>query len=89
MPAPAPAPEKIYDFAVTACLEDVQPILDRQISYNTAISQEGLRSDPVHVLLGGLRDYLQSPVLVPGDNPDGGGGLYAAPAVGIGHKKPG
>ena len=37
--------EKIYDFAVTACLEDVQPILDRQISYNTAISQEGLRSD--------------------------------------------
>lgn len=37
--------EKIYDFATTACLEDVQPILDRQISYNTAISQEGLRSD--------------------------------------------
>ena len=37
--------EKIYDFAVTAHLEDVQPILDRQISYNTAISQEGLRSD--------------------------------------------
>ena len=37
--------EKIYDSAGTACLEEVQPILDRQISYNTAISQEGLRSD--------------------------------------------
>lgn len=37
--------ERIYDFAVTADLEDVREILDRQIEYNTAISQEGLRED--------------------------------------------
>ncbi len=37
--------ERIYDFAVTAGLEDVREILDRQIEYNTAISQEGLRGD--------------------------------------------
>ncbi len=37
--------ERIYDFAVTADLEDVREILDRQIEYNTAISQEGLRGD--------------------------------------------
>lgn len=33
----------IYDFAMTAELEDVKETLDRQISYNTAISEEGLR----------------------------------------------
>lgn len=37
--------ERIYDFAVTVDLEDVREILDRQIEYNTAISQEGLRGD--------------------------------------------
>lgn len=33
---------KIYDFAMTVNLEDVKPILDRQIQYNTTISEEGL-----------------------------------------------
>lgn len=37
--------EDIYDFATTADLEDVKDILDRQIAYNTAISDEGLRHD--------------------------------------------
>ena len=35
----------IYDFAVTCDLKDVRPILDRQIEYNTAIAEEGLRHD--------------------------------------------
>lgn len=34
--------EDIVDFADTADLEDVREILERQIQYNTAISQEGL-----------------------------------------------
>lgn len=37
--------DRIYDFAVSVDLEDVREILDRQIEYNTAISQEGLRGD--------------------------------------------
>ena len=37
--------KEIYDFAVTCDLEDVRPILDRQIKLNTEISQEGLRHD--------------------------------------------
>lgn len=37
--------EKIFDFATTADLEDVKEILDRQIEYNTAIAEEGLRGD--------------------------------------------
>lgn len=36
--------EAIYDFAETVLLEDVAPVIERQISYNTAISQEGLRN---------------------------------------------
>ena len=35
----------ILDFAETVDIEDVQPTLDRQIQYNTAIAQEGLRGD--------------------------------------------
>ena len=35
----------ICDFADTVSLEDVQEILDRQIAYNTAVSDEGLRGD--------------------------------------------
>lgn len=35
----------IYDFALTADLDDVKPILSRQIEYNTAISQEGLKNN--------------------------------------------
>lgn len=35
----------IYDFAETVRMEDVQEILNRQISYNTAISEEGLKND--------------------------------------------
>ena len=35
--------EGIVDFADTADLSDVRELLDRQIAYNTAISQEGLR----------------------------------------------
>lgn len=37
--------EQIYDFALTADLEDVKAVLDRQIEYNSAISKEGLRGD--------------------------------------------
>ena len=35
----------IYDFANTCDLADVRPVLDTQIRYNTAISEEGLRGD--------------------------------------------
>ena len=35
----------ILDFAQTVDIEDVRPTLDRQIQYNTAIAQEGLRGD--------------------------------------------
>ena len=35
----------IIDFADTVALEEVTPILDRQISCNTAIAQEGLRGN--------------------------------------------
>lgn len=37
--------EKIVDFAETVDLEDVREILERQISYNMAIAEEGLRGD--------------------------------------------
>ena len=37
--------EGIYDFACTCDLDDVRPILDRQIECNTAIAEEGLRHD--------------------------------------------
>ena len=37
--------EKIVDFAETVGLEDVREILERQISYNMAIAEEGLRGD--------------------------------------------
>ena len=37
--------EKIVDFAETVELEDVREILERQISYNMAIAEEGLRGD--------------------------------------------
>lgn len=37
--------EKIWDFANTVDIDDVRAILDRQIIYNTAISQEGLQGD--------------------------------------------
>ena len=35
----------ILDFAETVDIDDVKPTLDRQIQYNTAIAQEGLRGD--------------------------------------------
>lgn len=35
----------IYDFAQMVSIEDVKPILDRQILYNTAISEEGLKKN--------------------------------------------
>ena len=35
--------DDIYDFADTVDVDDVRPLLERQIAYNTAISQEGLR----------------------------------------------
>lgn len=35
----------IFDFAGTCDLEDVRPVLDTQIRYNTDISEEGLRGD--------------------------------------------
>ena len=37
--------ESIFDFAETADLADVYPIIHRQIQYNSAISQEGLRNN--------------------------------------------
>lgn len=37
--------EKIYDFALTADLADVKAVLDRQIQFNTAISDEGMRGN--------------------------------------------
>ena len=37
--------EDIHDFACTCELDDVRPILDRQIALNTAIAEEGLRHD--------------------------------------------
>ncbi|MBE6074800.1 MAG: serine dehydratase subunit alpha family protein [Selenomonas ruminantium] len=37
--------EDIYDFAMTCDLADVRAILDRQIAYNTAIADEGLKND--------------------------------------------
>ena len=37
--------ENIYDFAMSCDLADVQEILDRQIAYNTAIAEEGLKND--------------------------------------------
>ena len=36
--------EGIYDFAKTACLEDVKEVLSRQIACNSAISREGRQS---------------------------------------------
>ena len=37
--------EDIVDFADTVDVEDVKEVLERQIRYNTAISEEGLRGD--------------------------------------------
>lgn len=37
--------QDILDFANTVDIEDVRPTIERQINYNTAISQEGLRGD--------------------------------------------
>ena len=37
--------ESIWDFAMTVKVEDVAEVLDRQIEYNTAIADEGLRGD--------------------------------------------
>lgn len=37
--------EGIYSFAMGADIADVKDVLDRQIAFNTAISQEGLRGD--------------------------------------------
>ena len=37
--------EGIWDFACTCDLDDVRGLLDRQISLNTAIAEEGLRKD--------------------------------------------
>ena len=36
---------EILDFAETVDIDDVKPTLDRQIQYNSAIAQEGLRGD--------------------------------------------
>lgn len=37
--------EKIWDFVNSVNIEDVEPILDRQIKYNMAIAEEGLKGD--------------------------------------------
>lgn len=36
--------EDIYDFAMTCDLDDIKETIDRQIAYNTAISDEGLKN---------------------------------------------
>ena len=35
----------IWDFAMTVAVKDIKETLDRQIAYNTAIAEEGLRGD--------------------------------------------
>jgi len=37
--------ESIWDFANTVDIQDVKEVIDRQIEYNTAIAEEGLRGD--------------------------------------------
>ena len=37
--------EDILDFAETVDIEDVKPILERQVEYNTAIAEEGLKGN--------------------------------------------
>ena len=37
--------ESIWDFANTADIDDVREVIGRQIAYNTAIAEEGLRGD--------------------------------------------
>ena len=37
--------EGIVDFADSVCIEDVREVLERQMSYNMAIAEEGLRGD--------------------------------------------
>ncbi len=37
--------EEILDFASTCCLEDVEEVISRQIEYNTAIADEGLKNN--------------------------------------------
>lgn len=37
--------EKIWDFVNSVNIEDVEPILDRQIKHNMAIAEEGLKGD--------------------------------------------
>ena len=37
--------ESIWDFANTVDIEDVREVLDRQISYNMAIAEEGIKGD--------------------------------------------
>ena len=37
--------EDIYDFAMTCDLNDIKETIDRQIAYNTAISDEGLKNN--------------------------------------------
>ena len=37
--------EDIWDFAMTVDPEDIRDVLERQIAYNTAIAEEGLRGD--------------------------------------------
>lgn len=55
--------EDIYDFATTADLNDVKELLDRQIEYNTAIADEGLRksygANIGKVLLKAYGDYVR------------------------------
>lgn len=37
--------ESIWDFANTVDIADIKEVIDRQIEYNTAIAEEGLRGD--------------------------------------------
>ena len=37
--------ESIYDFALSVDIEDIKELISRQIEYNTAIAEEGLKND--------------------------------------------
>lgn len=56
--------EKIYEFAESVDIEDVRPILERQIRYNMAIAEEGLKgnygANIGSVLLNAYADSVQN-----------------------------
>ena len=56
--------EAIVDFAETCDLEDVRALVERQINYNYAIAEEGLRNDWGANICKVLRDYYGNDVKI-------------------------